>query len=664
MAFSEDAWRHLIVFTTLSLAGTAAADPADIEAPPARINSNYWKDLDPDSPQNPYRVAPSSRAATQTFTQEDIAALKPRDVFDLLNQATGVFSMYQGRKVPFSVRIRGDINFAYIIDGVYLPESSAGRILQTLPVLAIEQIDVVRDATALTLAPLVNFVSPSGAPNDGFIIIRTRRPQRNEATLRLAAESFDTQTATAFGGLANSGGYVAALGSSYHTDGPPQQHMARTSDSVMGKAGFNVGGLHADFSYFGDRTNQQIQAADPAVSTLWPQRWSLAPIETSFACGSARMEWNDRHTTYFSASQSRVVASLFQGSVLVPEPTLIPNEEYIDSYDFKHTYRVRDTLLRAGGQYLLFNTPTGQMFYEGMPRDEKITGYFAYAEQGFFSRRLVLDASIRRDEQYVVQGVDRFTPTPGQGVLVVIRDRELPASSYWAGGAYWALSPAWRLNARIYHAKQGGIVNVLAVDNKQLDPEIQTKYEAGLTYAGSKSFTTVLTAFYGDIKNAKAPTVYVRSGARFVALYDQVDVIRSGVELAGNGIIDSRLGSTRWRFGYTYIANSGAALDYGREAPRHLLNGSVQHVWGRWDANLAVTRVSTFLSNFQSIDGQFHPIGDYTRFDASIGRQFRMGPSNVRLAVYGRNITDERYETQLGFRDGGSIVGVEMILEL
>lgn len=641
-----------------------AAERVGVDAPEVTVNGSPWKDLDPDSAANPYRVAPSSRAATQTFTQEEIAALKPRDVFDLLNQATGVFSMYQGRKVPFSVRIRGDVNFAYIIDGVYLPESSAGRVLQTLPVMAIEQMDVVRDATALTLAPLVNFVSPSGAPNDGFIIIRTRRPQRNEATVRVATETFDTRSAAAFAGVTGSQGYVAGLGSTYRTDGPADQNMARWSDAVMAKGGFHAGGLRADFSYFQDRTNQQIQAADPLESTLWPQRWSLSPIEISFAAGNATMEWNDTHTSYVAASQSRVLASLYQGSVLVPQPTLIPNQEFIDAYDLKHTYRSGGTLLRFGGQYLHFNTPTGQMFYEGSPREEQIRGYFGYAEQGFFDRRLVFDASIRRDDQYIVQGVDRFSPTPGRGVLEIVRDRALPPGKYWALGAYVVPAPSWRLNARVYRAEQGGLVNVLAVGNKVLDPEVQTKYEAGITYAGSTAFSATVTGFYGDIRNAKTPVEYVRSDARFVALYDQLDVVRSGVEVAGNGVIASVAGSTRWRFGYTFIADSGGALDYGREAPRNLFNASIQHGWGRWDANLSLSRVDTFRSNFQSLDGQFKPIGGYTRIDLSLGREFRIGPTRTRASVYGRNITDERYATQLGFRDPGRVIGLEIVIDL
>ncbi|MEO8038987.1 MAG: TonB-dependent receptor plug domain-containing protein [Betaproteobacteria bacterium] len=655
----------LLLGYALAASGRAcAADGAEITAPPATIRSNYWRDRDADSAANPYRVAPSSRAATQTFTQEEIAALKPRDVFDLLNQATGVYTMYQGRKMPFSVRIRGDVNFAYIIDGVYLPESSAGRVLQSLPVLAIEQIDVVRDATALTLAPLVNFVSPSGAPNDGFIIIRTRRPQRNEATVRVATESFGTRTGAAFGGLANDKAYVSGLISNYRTDGPADQNMARISDTMMAKAGLHVGGLDTHFSYYRDRTNQQIQAADPAESTLWPQRWALAPIETSFGAGSASMEWNARHTTYASIAQSRVIATLLQGSILVPQPNFIANQEFIETYDIKHTYRMDATLLRAGAQYLHFNTPTGQSFYEGSPREERITAYYAYGEQGFFGRRLVVDASVRRDDQYVIQGVDRFTPTPGQGVLEVVRDRSLPSSNYWAAGAYVVPSPHWRLSGRVYHAEQGGIVNVLAVDNKPLDPEIQTKYEAGITYGGSPRFTLTATAFYGAIRNAKAPTRYVRSGARFVALYDQMNVVRSGVELSGNGVLESRLGTTRWRFGYTYLGSGGGALDYGREAPRNLFNGAVQQVWGHWDANIAVNRVDTFLSNFQSLDGQFKPIGDYTRVDLSVGRQFKFGPTNTRMALYGRNVTDRRYESQLGFRDPGRVIGFEIVIEL
>ena len=223
----------------------------------ASINS----DLGADSVANPYRVAPSSRQHTQTFTKADIERLNPKNVFDLLTQATGVLPTYMGRKHVFKLNIRGDSNFGFIIDGAYLPSFIGGRILQSLPVSAIEQIDIVRDGGALTLGPLTDYLSASGALNSGFIVIRTRRPVKTEVDARTAIESYGTQKASVFTGttfdsksIKSNGwyGYVAGVGGYATTDGPDGWNMWADSKNLMGKIGLGKGGFFTEAMVYKD----------------------------------------------------------------------------------------------------------------------------------------------------------------------------------------------------------------------------------------------------------------------------------------------------------------------------------------------------------------------------------------------------------------------------
>lgn len=152
------------------------------------------------SPQNPYRVPLSAATISQVLTASQIQALKPVSVFDLLNNTTGAFSTSSGKKGFSGARIRGDSNLVWIVDGAYLLSQVAGRILQALPVNAIEQMEVIRGSSSLTLAPMVGFSNPSGSPTDGFIIIRTRRSQRSNGSVRFAFESNQTPAANALAG--------------------------------------------------------------------------------------------------------------------------------------------------------------------------------------------------------------------------------------------------------------------------------------------------------------------------------------------------------------------------------------------------------------------------------------------------------------------------------
>lgn len=653
------------MLTAILLGVPRAASPSEsVVAPSTQITAGK---LDPalqvDNPLNPYWIPPSSRGTVQDFSREDIEAFKPRDVYDLLRMAAGVLPLRQGRKMPFTLLIRGDTNFAFIVDGVYLPDQSAGRVLNNLPVSSIEQLSVVRDATVLTLAPLVNFVNPSAGPNDGFIVIRTRRPVSNGGTLRATAESYDTWSASVFGGVRSEVMYAGALGAMQDTNGRPDEYMASTSRAVLGKAGVTAERWDVDATAYHDRTVQQIQAAQRSESNLWPQRWSFDPIDTDFAAGALSVRWSDSQSTLLTVGNSHVQATLLQGSVQPFAPNVIANEESIGQVDLKHTLQWGHALIRVGGQYLHWNTPTGQSFYEGIPREEKIWGYFLHGQYTFLTPNVTLEAAYREDNHYVVRGIDKYQAVPTRGVLPVIEDKSLPASRYYSLGAAWRAQPQVVVSARAYRAHQGDLTGIATADGKQLDPEEQTKYELGLAVERWSWFMPTLTAFESRVHNAKTPVRYLTVRGFTTPLFDQIDTRRAGFELVTSGTVPNALGLTQYTASWTYLSALGGLVDSGRTAPRNLYTVMLQHQWRDWIGNISAQHADVFYSNFQSITPGLQPIGDYTRLDASIGRRFALAGVRATLSLYARNLTDERYETQLGFPDPGRAVGVELLAD-
>ena len=627
---------------------------------------NKYPDLQKDSALNPYRVAPSSRLSVQTFSSADIEAIKPTDIFDLLNHAVGVLTLYQGRKIPYSVRIRGDLNFAYIIDGVYLPSESGARILQNIPVAAIEQVDIVRDATALTLAPMVDFGRPSGAPNDGYIVIRTKRPLTAEATLTAQRESYDTTAGSVYAGAASDTAYLSGFASHYQTDGRPGENMAKTSDSGMARAGYLGTALRTELSVFSDRTTQQIQAADPLQSTLGGQRWQIDPATTTFIALNSSYRWLDVNVTDLVLSRYRLKATMIDGSILPGvEANIFPNREYIDNIDVKHTLRIADTFIRLGGQWMHWDTPTGASYYEGYPRDERIIGYFATAEQGFFARKLIADLAVRQDQRHIIEGVDHYYAYQVLFQLPEISDRTLPPDRFVSFGLAYSPVPEIRFTGRVYGARQGGVDAVPAVDNKVLHAETQNKYEFGAAYIGWDIFRPAITFFRTHIDNAKYPALDVRSSTGVTtSLWDETTVDRDGFELQAKGEFPLLGGNTAYTFGWTYLTGDTTTEDYGRTSPRNTLTGTLKHVNGSWDFAVSFSGVDQFASNWKAVDQDSHPIGGYSRVDANIGYRFTIGSSNTRIGLYGRNILDQRYETQLGYRDIGATYGCEVRVDL
>jgi iron complex outermembrane receptor protein len=148
------------------------------------ISETSREDLDVNSTTNLYRVEKTAQFGTEVITKKDIEAQNPKDFFDLLNKAVGLDVTYQGRKHPYFINMRGGGSITYILDGAILTGTS-DRILTKLPMAAIEEIQIVRTSTAITLAPSID-IGPSNSGSGtkiGFIIIRTKQPKKTEATL-------------------------------------------------------------------------------------------------------------------------------------------------------------------------------------------------------------------------------------------------------------------------------------------------------------------------------------------------------------------------------------------------------------------------------------------------------------------------------------------------
>jgi iron complex outermembrane receptor protein len=303
----------------MAQAQTATGKEVVIQSSPVR------QELAPGSITNAFRQAESSELQSQVITREEIENLRPSDAFELLNNATGVMATLGSRKGGFGgLNIRGDSNFIWIIDGAYLQPTMAARLMKSIPVMAIEEVQVVRGGTALTLAPMTGSLSPGGAPVDGFVIVRTRKPKQNEAQTRLAVESNDTvQTGVWIGrkvGNPENKSYVAGVLNYSDTNGPSEKldngagyNAWRQATSGLAKTGFEVNGWLVDFMAYKDDGAFGIQNANNhfrtgAGTAQSPYSygatgdWRIDPSQTDLWVMSGSKQWTSEQTTLFSLS--------------------------------------------------------------------------------------------------------------------------------------------------------------------------------------------------------------------------------------------------------------------------------------------------------------------------------------------------------------------------
>lgn len=667
---------------------SAAQDLSPITVSGAAVR----KDLAPQSSQNPFRITESSSSHTQTITRQEIEDLRPRDVFELLNNATGVIATQGSRKGFSGLSIRGDSNFRWIVDGAYLQPNMAGRIMRSIPVMAIEEVTVVRGASALTMGPMTGSASPGGAPVDGFVVVRTRKPTKDGGQARLALESFDTVQAGVWAGKilgdTETKGYVAGLINVADTNGPKDKldngagyNLWSTTGAGLFKAGLDTAGWLVDFMLYKDDSEFGIPNANlhfgptgfpPAFGTSGD--WRINPSKTDVYVISGNRQWGSGHTTLFSLSRT-------SSHQVLTTTTDNLNDNKNTHLNVRHNIDFGKSRLVVGGDYQHWNNPSGMNYFEGIPREEKTQGWFAQFEHKLLDDRLTLDASLRKDTVTVVRGLDYYTagvqPPGGLASPLIYRDRTLPAATFFSTGAGFRLTDQWKMTARYGENKQAGN-NLNPMPGIALGDDKQKKWELGVEGQILREFNPSLNYFHREVKNEKsvkgftytsatAATVTCRSSVLTTGVpatrwngtsditecYGQDDTVRAGLELTINGAFAER---SSYRFGITDFLRR---INVDQTTPKTVADLSVTHGMGPYTVTSAVKYVTAYKGG--STDAGLY-LGGYTRLDLGLGYDWKIGSTPVRSSIYGRNLTDEKYETSNGVQDVGRVIGVEMIV--
>lgn len=640
---------------------------------------------DDDTPINPVRLPRSARISSETLDEEDVDRRQARDVYDLLNYGTGVFTTTSGRKAPANLNIRGDGNFAFVIDGAYVPPQMASRILQAIPAEAIAEVRIVRTSTALTVNPLVGIVSPSGAANNGFVVVRTKEPRETEATLRLFGGSFGTAGGNLRAGtrfdLAGGEAYVQVIGSTYTTDGPDGYNIDKDYTLAGIKAGLDLGAVALDLSVMQSWAEYGIVNGNARLRPgVDDDIWRMDPIDTLIATANGTVRWDEHNTTLVTAAWTDSAAD-FITSDLLPSGALAntlsrDNDNSFFNTGLRHNLFFGDTNFQAGVDYIHWKNPSGQYYYEGIPREEEVTGFFLQADQTLFEGALTLDLGGRLDRVTVIRGIDYFQAGRGPNANVrIITDETLPYAKFLSSGASLRVAGDWLVNARYGFSTQGprrGVV--LANPAVELQGEKRNKFELGVEGRVADWLRPSINGFYIDVKDEVQPISYAVVAGEQVGLYGNTDSRRTGAE----AVLQGRWGNPMENEG-SYRASVTHYFDVldpsgllARTQPRTVAEFTFDQAWQGWQVSGAAKYVSRYESNAFTacaapnpncnggVQGPFLPIGDFLTADLALSRQVTLEDLALRVTFSVKNLTDEYYETTVGFPSIGRQFGVEL----
>ena len=611
-----------------------------------------------EAPNAPYHLPESAEAATWSIDQNGIQALEPRDVFDVLSYAPGVQLSFQGRKGMNFISSRGGgtftggSSFAVLIDGIYVPWTQSSRMLASFPVDAIESIKVVRDSTILTLAPLTGLGS-KGAAVQGVIIIKTRKPEKNESQIKASygnlnrskiflnhADRFDTA-------------YYSLNYNRLNDDGRDDWNNASNSDSILLKGGYDNNGLKTDASFYYDWASREIQRAT-SVSKTSDSRWEYDPLDTLMATANVAKQWNAGQTTSLGLYTSKVDATAKYRSYSKPTYSEHDPVEKVIHADLSHIINTDRNNFRIGGQAIFWDCPHGQFYYENVEREEELYSSYVHDEYSI-SEAWSIDAGARIDYKHISKGINKYDSTDATPTDLISDKWADPYYSVAAGTSY-KINEIWQASFRANYVEQGADSFLVAADDKTLNPEKQWRYEAGVIARLHPSVQAAFTAFYYDIADMKQAVGSIKVDGDVISVYDNADTVRKGIELDFTGYILTP--DLNYEVNYSYQRSNN---DIDDEAiPHHIASLRLGYRMMPFQCNVMWRWVSEYESNQFAVQNLYYEIGDFSRLDANISYDFTVGKSQIRATLFGQNLTDEEYETRLGWKDVGLTYGVEL----
>ncbi len=665
-----------VITASLMASSLYASETASLE--PVKVISSEIHDRDDlklDSVTNLYRVESTARFGTQVLTQKEIDAYAPKDMFDLLGKATGVELTYQGRRSPFSIEIRGGGNITYILDGAVLP-SSVSRILQYIPLSAIEEVQILRGSTALSIAPSIGIgASNSGSgQNIGFIVIRTKQPKKTEGLLTGYMEQAVSQP-VANGqslyvgtrlGSNDSGlsGYIGGLISRY--DRPSKDSWFDGSDAEAGmiNGGIEIGRFSLNMMGFKSSGRWEFQRGVTLTETLDNAKWYYDPLKTSVFSADMNMQWNESHTTLFSLFKTDYEQNEINENFANTTKSTRRYDEKTNGYSLRHNARFGDTLIQFGGQ-ITDSEGFGPNLSSTYNRyDTTVTGYSASIEQKLFDGDVVMDVGYRRDVKHINNSSLSATKDTANN------DVDMAPAEVVALGALWKMNNMLTLNGRYFYGTEGTSADfdLKTQDGSPLHGEKQKRLEIALEANLVPYFRPMITWFDVDTKNQKTATnnTYTDTDGNVYYYYTQADTHRRGIEIALKGDVAQK---TNYQLSWTHMLTNDATTNgvtsdaIGYSSAEDGVSAIVSHTWDDYRANLSYKYTSGWQTSASPVGTLYADLGDYQRIDANIAKDFKFDGYTLTSKFYGRNLTNDQYATRYVtgyYYDRGRTLGLEL----
>lgn len=603
---------------------------------------------------SPHETTESAKISTEIIDSEEIKNVNPKDFYDLISRAAGMQEKFQGRKIMNFANIRRGSGMGIVIDGFYIPPNQASRVLAQFPMDAVESVRVIRDSTSLTVGPLKAFASYQSAPNEGFIIITTKKGSRLDAGVVAEYGSLNTRELQLYHGNKIGRFDYRFTATEKNSDGRSGWYNNSESTSLLFNGGYDGSKLKINTMAFlsTGRRNMQIADNTSPTSTNIPY-WGYDPLTSFWLALNANMLWTPSQTTSLAYNHGLVEdtewTSSLNGATGVFKSASSKQSDVSDNYHLWHTAAFGNNTLKVGGQVSWWHEPTGYAAYDGKEREETLVGGYLQDEHTFMGGRLTVDAGVRVDGTYIKKGIDKYSPTQATNKIM---ENEWTKPVYGGSiGTAYKLDDTYALNARFgfTHANLDSFLATL--NNKDLPAEERFKYEAGATAKYHPAFNPTVTLFYYDIKDAKKAlgTPVVVTPTYSYNVYDAYNEGLYGGELSLSGVIP-------YGFNYklNYSHNESTVDSNNSGSPKDSASLLLGHTYGHIKSNASIRYVAPYK------DTTGLEFGNFAKIDVNASYSYKAGNMDGRIMLYARNLMNDNYVTIKNYSDVGTTYGMRL----
>jgi len=580
--------------------------------------------------------------ATSVVGRREIEQIRAYSVVDGMAYIPGAWTESRGRKVKtfFSVRGQRYPYPAYTIDGAWFREFHETNYF--LSAANVERIEIVRSSNAMLLGP---------GGMTGIVNIIPRSYESRETQVDSLFGSNCTVRAQLNHGDAKDH-YAYAVGVGHrHTDG----HWPNSTE--------NISNLYGRFTYkpssvlamtlnsYAVLGSRELRLAEPPASkNLQGREDRFDPMSTYIFVGNVTYAKDTAASTDLTLSYA---SREKKGHRTGADDWWEKDHEY--GINLTQVVRLPNhTVLRAGGMYNYWKSPTGKRFYVGRPGEMWTYSAVIVAEHDF--GKLGLNGGYRTSRTYYEQfGGFNVEGSAGKLRSVEVRDQwEDPLHTVAFGMAY-ELSEGLALMGSGTWGQIAASPGMLDGDLSMPGTETRTKYDLGIRKADQRFGEIALTGFYVRQDNAAvvSNTVVIVNGEDF-ALHENADLDSSGLELE----VKSRVFDTGFQFFVNATAMRTRRLHMGswerdKEVPEFVLGGGASYFFHDFELNLHAAYLSSYENErFLPSGSQPNKLGDFTRLSVQLTRHFGAGKKGeVFLKI--DNLADEAYSTVNGYPDAG-----------